>query len=170
LHNGNNKADDAARSMVYAETPRQQDIMYWFYVLIVAPLWGMISAQLFMISILSLIFVIAVVGIFKRKVALTNLAIAMAVSFFNCILFVTLLVGGRYLIQKYTSFGSTTSENVAFWVFAVFSVWFMAEEFASKIQKQWRNCTLEGSVELDMLKRLSVGLKRELDAHEDNRR
>lgn len=129
-------------------------IMYWFYVLIVAPLLGMISAQFLMISGLSLInFLIAVIGMFKGKVAITNLVIATAISFFNCIMFATLLVVGRYLIQRHTSFCYNTSEYVTYLVFAVLSVWFMAEQFASKIQKQWRNCTVEGSVELDILKR-----------------
>jgi hypothetical protein len=136
--------------------------MYWFYILIVAPLWGTISAQLLMISGLSLInSFIGVIGFFRRKTDFFNLAAATAVPFLNCILFAALLAGGSYLIQQYTSFGSTKSENVTFWIFAVFSAWGSADEFYGNIQKQWRHCMVEGAIEKAALDREVAALNRQ---------
>ena len=128
--------------------------MYWLHILVIAPLWGMISAQLFLQGALAgLNFLIAVVGLLKRKVPFDVIAAALAVSLFSAVLFVSLLIFGIYLLRNYIVFGEGNAQTIIFWIFFVFSLMFMAEQVVAKTKRQWRNCTVEGSVELDILKR-----------------
>ena len=125
--------------------------MYWLHLCVTAPLWGMVSAQIFLISALSVVnFCIAVVGLLKRRVPLVQLGAALATSLFSAVLFAALLAGGIYIIREYTAFGEGRGQSGVYWLFVVLSVWFMAEQVAAKIKKQWRNCTVEGSLEADM--------------------
>src|SRR5665213_3549269 len=123
--------------------------MYWLHLLIVAPVWGMISGQLFLQCVLSVInFIIAAVGLLKRKVPLDMIAAALVASFFSAVPFAALLIFGIFLMSNYTSFGKGVGQPLIFWLFFVFSLWFMAEQFISKITKHWRDLARAGSLQL----------------------
>jgi len=114
----------------------------------------MISTQFFLQSWLALInFAINVVGIFKGQVERKVNFIGMGVALVQMALFSALLRGGQYLLAEVLGFGYTTSENVVYWIFAVASILYMAPQFPAKIQKSWRNATMAGSLEADILKR-----------------
>jgi hypothetical protein len=128
--------------------------MYWLGLLIVAPVWAMLSAQLLLMGILAFAnFVIAIVGLCKKAVSLRVAAAALTAASLSAILYFSLLIAGFYFLTHTTSFGRTFSEKIVYGVVVLFSVIYMAPEFIYKTRKQWRSCMIPGALELDIARR-----------------
>lgn len=128
--------------------------MYWLGLLLVSPLWAMLSTQFFLQGWLSLIdFAIALIGFYRRNVSTAILVAAVIAALWGFLLAIVLLSGGFYLLHVRMSFLSTRSETIMYSVFVVFSIFYMAAEFVYKIKKHWRNCLIPGSLELDIAQR-----------------
>ena len=121
---------------------------------IVAPIWGLISTQLFLQGWLSFInALIYIIGGIRRKIQFSNVAMGMGVGIGQCILFEGLLYLGYFLISDVMSFGYTKSENIVYWVFASLSAVWCLFQFPSKIITTWRHANVKGALEEDMLKK-----------------
>jgi len=120
--------------------------VYWLNVLVIAPIWGMLSVQLFLQGLIGLLnFPVAVVAVVRKtlppemSIAAASGSVGMAVIYFG------LLSLGIYVMNTKTSFGATISETIVFWVFAIFALWFMAGQVIGKIMTNWRHCTIPGA-------------------------
>lgn len=123
-------------------------------VILVSPLWGAISTQLFLQSWLAFInFVINLIGLLKGNVEKKVNLIGLGAALTQVILFAVLLRGSQYLLTEVLGFGYTTYENVAYWIFAVLSILYMIPQLPAKIRKSWRNATVAGSLDEDIMKR-----------------
>ena len=128
--------------------------MQWIATLLVAPLWGLLSTQLFLQSWLALAnFVMAFLAFLMANVPRKQNAMYMGVSIASAILFSGLLYGGDLLLTDVLRFGQTKTEIIVYWVFAVLSAVYMLPRIPSKIRKSWRNAMVPGSLEADILSR-----------------
>lgn len=128
--------------------------MKWIGLLIVSPAWGLVSTQLFLQAWLSLLnCVIAfwgfIIGNVDRKLNVMTIGVSLA----SLILFGVLLRLGNWLLADKLGFGATNSENNVYWFFCIVTAIFCFIELPSKVRKQWRNCTVHGSLQADILKR-----------------
>lgn len=113
--------------------------------LVIAPFWGMLSAQLFLQGTLgSINLVIALIGFVKGNAPLEARLAAIAAFFGMAAIYYALLALGIYVVGRFTSFGATTAQLVVFWILFAFSLWFMAAQFITKIHATWRQFMVPG--------------------------
>src|ERR1035437_3147095 len=132
--------------------------MEWIGILIVSPLWGDISSQLFFQAWLGVAnFFVGLFGFVKGKVPRKTTAILMGVAIFSTALFSLLLGAGYWLLTNVFSFGRTRTEHIVYWVFAGLSALFIILQLPARLRKTWRNAMIPDSLEIDILKR-KIGL------------
>lgn len=123
-------------------------------VIIVSPIWGMVSSQLFLQSWLAFINSgILIIGIVRGVVPRKDNLLGLGIATFQGILFSILLSLGHYLLTRILSFGYTKTENIVYWIFASISLLYMIPQISPKIRKTWRNANIPGSLEEDIIKR-----------------
>lgn len=128
--------------------------MKWLGALLVSPLWGSLSAQLFLQSWLAFAnFFIALLGFVKGGLPRRDAALLMGVSLFSCALFSSILRGGHWLLTTTFHFGQSNTETIVYWIFVALSGLYMLPQIPSKIKKSWRNAMVPGSLEEDILLR-----------------
>ena len=143
-----------ARDPLSPSAATEANKMKWFGILVVSPLWGVISTQLFLQSWPALInFLIALLGFFRGAVKRKDTAMFMGVAIFQIVLFSALLSGGFWLLTHMLLFGYSRPENVVYWILAGLSAWYMLPQIPSKIRKSWRNAMIPGSLEADIWRR-----------------
>lgn len=128
--------------------------MKWIGILLVSPLWGGVSTQLFLQAWLAVVNFLVGLGDFIRgAVPRKDTALMMGVALSQILLFSILLDAGVWLLTKKLHFGYTKAENVVYWIAAAISALYMLPQVPRKIRKSWRNAMLPGSLDLDILKR-----------------
>ena len=128
--------------------------MKWLGILLISPLWGVLSTQLFIQSWMGVVnFFISFVGFVKGAVPRKTTALQMGVALFSVVLFSLLLRGGFWLLTDVFPFGQTQMESTVYWVFAGLSALYMFPQVPRKFRKSWRNAMIPGSLETDILKR-----------------
>lgn len=128
--------------------------MKWIGLLIVAPVWGIFSTQLFLQAWLGVLnCIIAFWGIVIGKVERKDNAMAIGVNLLSVVLFGVLLRLGDWLLADKLGFGASNMENNVYWFFAIVTAIFCIMELPLKVKKQWRNCTVYGSLHADILAR-----------------
>lgn len=121
--------------------------MKWLGILLIAPLWGALSTQLFIQAWMAVaIFFIYFVGFVKGAVPRKDTALLMSVALFSVVLFTLLLRGGVWLLTDVFSFGHTQTENTVYWVFAGLSALFLLPQVSSRTWESWRKATIPGSL------------------------
>ena len=128
--------------------------MRWIGLLIVAPLWGMISTQLFLQAWLAFINgIISIVGFFAGRVDRKTTALGIGVGLGSAFLFYLLLRVGFWLLSDILHFGYSAAENTVYWIFAALSALYMLPQIPRRIKKPWRNAMIPGSLESDIFAR-----------------
>lgn len=128
--------------------------MKWLGVLIVSPLWGAVSTQLFLQAWLAAInLVITFIGFLVGRVKRSNTALGMGVALVHGLIFSGLLHAGSWLLTDVLGVGWSRIENMVYWVFAVLSALYMLPQIPSRLRKVWRNAMVPGSLEEDIKKR-----------------
>ncbi|HLF08052.1 MAG TPA: hypothetical protein VI789_01710 [Dehalococcoidia bacterium] len=123
-------------------------------ILVVAPLWGAMSTQLFLQAWLAVINVVSsVIGLARAKVPRKWVFLGLGVYAVQAIVFPVLLGLGYYLLSEKLSFGYTSAENIVYWIFALLSLLYMLPQLPRKVKKAWRNANVRGSLELDISSR-----------------
>jgi hypothetical protein len=137
--------------------------MYWLGVLVVSPIWAMLSTHLFLQGALACInFGIATIGLCRRAVALQVSLMAIIVTLLRATLSFALLAAGSYVLAGLVSLGQTRAEKNVYLAFCAFTVIYLAPQFIPVIKKQWRNCTIPGSLEFDIADRRIERARRRL--------
>ncbi|MHB8413290.1 MAG: hypothetical protein ACYDDI_15280 [Candidatus Acidiferrales bacterium] len=122
--------------------------MKWLGILLISPVWGAVSTQLFLQGWLAFIGVfIGLIGFVKGSVPRKDTALLMGVAAFQVVLFSLLLTAGFWLLTDWLPFGRTGAENIVYWVFAGLSALYMLPQVPTKIRKSWRNALVAGSLE-----------------------
>jgi hypothetical protein len=107
-----------------------------FDLLIIAPIWGMLSGQFFTQSCLSFICcLIHTSGIFCSKVPRPENSAGALGNLLSLIIFPPLLFAGSWLFLKF--FMHTTGEKICYWSFFVFSVWYCLDQAYAKVIRSW---------------------------------
>lgn len=128
--------------------------MKWIGVLIVAPMWGMVSTQLFLQSWLFLINgFINIIGFIAGRVQRKITALGIAMGLGSALLFSILLRTGFWLLSDVLPFGYTTGENIVYWVFAAFSALYMLPQIPKRIKNAWRHAMVPDAIEADIMTR-----------------
>jgi hypothetical protein len=84
-------------------------------IVVVAPIWGMVSARLFLQACAAASsFVVAAIGFVWGRVRRSNTIIMMAVSIFAFSLFATLLFVGFWLLAYVMPFGRSQPEKIVY--------------------------------------------------------
>lgn len=145
--------------------------MRWVGIILVAPLWGILSAQLFLQSWLAVAnMFIALAGFVGGAVRRKTTAMMMGVAVAQVVLFSLLLGGGFWLLTEVLPFGRTRLENGIYWAFAACSALFMLLQVPSKVRKSWRDAMVPGALEGDIISRkLRVASERAIDSRGDRR-
>lgn len=137
--------------------------MEWIGILVVSPLWGVISTQLFFQAWLGVAgFLIGLFGFVKGAVPRESTAILIGMAIFSTVLYSLLLSGGFWLLTNVFSFGYSRTENIVYWVFAGLSTLFILLKLPARLRKIWRNAMDPGSLEIDILKR-KIGLNPDVE-------
>jgi hypothetical protein len=130
--------------------------MYWFNVLVIAPVWGMLSVQLVLQGMIGLInFLVALVASFRRILPIEMMLATLFAPVLMMLIYFGIFVGGKYIVDNFTSLGLTRSGIIVFWVFAVFAVWFMAGQTVNKIKTNWQHCMVPDAMFNDHLDKLA---------------
>jgi hypothetical protein len=120
-------------------------------IIVISPLWGIISTRLFLQSWLAFIgIIIWIIGIIRGKVGRRTVFLGLGVSIGSVLLWSALLWLGYYVLSQVLHFGYTTAENVVYWIFAVIGLLWFGRQLLSKIKKTWRNANIAGSLEEDI--------------------
>lgn len=128
--------------------------MDWLGILLISPIWGLLSTQLFIQAWLSvMIFIFSLVGFVKGTVPRKTTAIGMGAALSTVIAFTFILYGGFWLLTEVLPFGRTRTENIVYWVFAALAAIYVLPQIPARIRKLWRNATVPGSLEMDIYKR-----------------
>jgi len=128
--------------------------MHWIGILIVAPLWGITSTQLFFQIWLSVInAVINIIGLIAGRVGRKKTGLGFAISLGSGLIFSLLLHGGYWLLSDVLSFGYSNAENIVYWVFSVFSALYVVFQIPNRIKKTWRFVMVPGALEEDIFAR-----------------
>lgn len=122
--------------------------MKWIGLLIVSPLWGMISAQLFLQAWLALSqLIIAAAGFVRGRVPRSETAMGMGVYLLQTFLWSLLLSGGYWLLANVLGFGWTNAENVVYWIFVALSAVYMLPQIPSRLRRAWHFSMTPGTLE-----------------------
>jgi len=123
-------------------------------VIVVSPLWGIISTTLFLQSWLAFIgIIIWIIGIIRGKVERKTAFLGLGMAVGLGVLWSGLLRLGYYLLSDVLSFGYTTAENVVYWIFAGITLIWSGLRLPAKVKKTWRNANVPGSIEEDIWRR-----------------
>ena len=129
--------------------------MLWLGILVVSPIWGIVSTTLFLQIWLALAnAVIELIGFVKGTVSRKSTSLALGVSVAAAVVFSLLLQGGYWIISA-GNFGASNAESIVYWLFASVTLIGIAIEVPKKIGKSWRNATVRGSLEADIQQRVS---------------
>jgi hypothetical protein len=137
-----------------------------FGIIVVGPLWGLISAQLFFQTGEEFIKgVIYLLGFVRHKVNGRIMLVRMVTAFVTSIVCAILLVGGFWLIcVRYPSL-RTPAQNVLYLAFAVLGVVYVVSQMPHKLRKAWRHANVPGAMEEDAaLDEEDEADRREVDA------
>jgi hypothetical protein len=137
----------------------------WIGVIIVAPLWGMVSTQLFLQAWLAFINgIISIIGFLAGRVHRKISALGIGAGLGSAILFSLLLHAGQWLISDVLPFGYSAGENTVYWIFAAISGLYLLPQIPGRIKKSWRNSMVPGSIETGIMNRRLAEYKN--DIHE----
>lgn len=146
--------------MADAKDQFKEKAMEWIGILIISPLWGIISTQLFVQAWLAVAsLVIYFLGFVRGSVSRKDTLLMMGVALLSMILF-SLLLGAGFWVLDLLPFGRTLADTVVYWFFAVISMLFFILQIPKKIRKSWRDAMIPGAFELDIIKR-TLGLNPE---------
>lgn len=128
-------------------------MVYLIGLIVISPLWGMLSTQLFLQSWLSFInFGICLIGFIRGKTARRDNLIGIGVCLLSMALFSAGLWLGQWILAEQSPFGQTQSENVVYWVFCAISALFMVPQMLKRVGKSWKQATVPGERESDYLR------------------
>lgn len=123
-----------------------------FGIIVVGPLWGLISTQLFFQTGEEFIKgCIYLMGLFKGKVSSKKLLVRMVAAFVTSIGCAILLVFGFWLICVRYPHLRTPAQNVLYLAFALFGTVYVVSQMSTKIRKAWRHATQPGAIEDDAM-------------------
>jgi hypothetical protein len=129
-------------------------VIEWIGIVVVSPLWGGISTQLFIQAWLAVAnFLISVAGFIKGAVSRKTNALMMGAAVTGVVLHSLLLLAGFWFLTELLPFGQTRAENIVYWVFAALFAPYMLAQIPAKLRKSWRNAMAPGTLETDILKR-----------------
>jgi hypothetical protein len=134
----------------------------WIESFIVAPMWGMLSAHLFVQSCTSvLLFAVALAAIPVHGVPMETKILAAGAYIVQATLFFGVFWLGHFLAE-WIGFESQGTARVVYWLFAGFSTLYVVTQIPAKVRKVWRYATIPGALESDTAKR-RMGLNPESD-------
>jgi hypothetical protein len=119
--------------------------MSWLNILIVSPLWGMLSAQLFIQACVFLVtFVFGLIGLVKSadKVPRSSNVAAVAASIGGVALFTLLLFVGAWIID-YLQLAPSLAATIVYWGSVAFAVAYIFPQLPTKVRNNWRDTTQE---------------------------
>ena len=125
--------------------------MFWIGLILVSPIWGILSTALFMQIWLAILNIfINFFGFVKGTVARTSTGLALVISLVAAVSFSVLLQAGYWLLNDVLHFGATKTENVVYWLFAGITLIGIIIEIPGKLRKNWRQATVLGALEADI--------------------
>jgi hypothetical protein len=128
--------------------------MKWIGLLVVAPVWGMLSTLLFLQAWLAVVnFCISLLGFARGRVPRVQGLLGMGAGLFGVLVFSLLLRAGFWILTEVMPFGRTGAENTVYWLCAVLSALFLVSQVPAKLRKSWRNAMVPGSLEEDIVRR-----------------
>ncbi len=106
--------------------------------LIVAPLWGLLSPKLFVKSWIGFLGVLACcIGLKRGKVTLRSFAYHLLNNITEMVFGAALLVTGFYLLYFFMPFGRTGSEVLVYWIFSTVQLFFVIPTLSARIETIW---------------------------------
>ncbi len=123
-----------------------------FGIIVVGPLWGLISAQLFFQTGEEFIkTVIYIGGLFKGKGAAQKMISRALIAFATSLICALLLVFGFWVIcVRYPSL-RTPAQNVLYLAFAILGSVYIISRLPYRLNKALRHATVPGAIEEDAL-------------------
>ena len=119
-----------------------------FGLIVVAPLWGMISTMLFFRSIVSVIRIgIYGVGLSKGTVPRKKNISGLMHSLSLFIIYVLVLVAGFLIMSRRLPFEWEKAEKVVYWIFCGLAAFYSVPRIPEKLRRTWRYATVPGALE-----------------------
>mgnify|MGYP000402622816 CR=1 FL=1 len=114
-------------------------MMSWIGILVVSPLWGMISTQMFVQSWLGVVLAgIGIIGAVAGRRPRQDCAILVAIGLAQALIFSTIIIGVNWILTSVTPFGTTMGEIISYWIFAAISAPYLLVQVPGKIKDAWR--------------------------------
>jgi hypothetical protein len=125
--------------------------MEWLVsILLVAPVWGIISAKLFLqIFLAGIGLLIRLLGLVRGAVSWKTNLLSIGVSILSVVIYGYILYAGNRLLNIF-GFRQLKSEDIVYLIFFGLSVLYMLTQFPVKLRKLWRNSMASGSLEADI--------------------
>jgi hypothetical protein len=126
---------------------------YLVGLLLVSPVWALVSTRLFMETWFSLYAaVVSAVGLVRgtadRRVSLRGVFLYLATMAAS----VLLLWLGQYLLADVMGFGFTISETIVYWTCAFLAAWYYTSGMLIKGRSIWKDATMPEALKEDALK------------------
>lgn len=123
-----------------------------FGIIVVGPLWGLISVQLFfLIGEEAIMAVMYLIGIMRGYVSSKKLVPRAVWSALRSVGSALLLIAGFWLIcVRYPTLRSS-AQNVLYLAFAILAIFYVVAAMPGRLNRAWRHATIVGAIEDDAL-------------------
>jgi hypothetical protein len=116
-------------------------------VLLVSPVWGWFSAQLFLQCCLPIVgAVCGLAGLVRGRVSRWQNLMIIGTCMFSVTLWSALLYGGFWLLFDVLEFGASGLETVIYWAVAVIFVLGSMSQVMGSLRRSWRFAMVPGAI------------------------
>lgn len=128
--------------------------MNWVRILVVAPIWGLLAAQLILQMLMAFVnFLLAVAGLIAGRVERRVNAMAIGTHVFSFLLFGGIAYLLHWLVTSYMAFDYSAVEGIVFWILFCLAVVISIPEGLRKFHVSKRQSFVPGAIEEDIWRR-----------------
>jgi hypothetical protein len=123
-------------------------VKFWVGVLVVSPLWGFLSTQLFIQAWLAVAgLVCGSIGLLRGRVEPGVNLIAIGTGLASVILWCALLRAGFWLLVDVLELGASGAENTVYWICAVVFALGSIPQIVLSVRNAWRFAMVPGALD-----------------------
>lgn len=123
-------------------------MQFWVGVLLVSPVWGWVSTQVFLQGWLSVVGVACgLAGLVRGRVPRSQNLMSIGVGMFSVVLWSGLLRGGFWLLVDVLKFGYSGAENAVYWLVAGIFALGSLPQMVTSVRNSWRFAMVPGALD-----------------------
>jgi hypothetical protein len=123
-------------------------VKFWVGMLLVSPVWGWVSTQMFLQGWLSVVGIACgLAGLVRGRVPRLQNLTGIGVGVVSVILWSALLRGGFWLLVDVLKFGYSGAENTVYWLVAGIFALGSLQQMVTSVRNSWRFAMVPGALD-----------------------